>query len=53
VRFIGGLLYGVGSGDPITFASTALLFTAIAAIAGYLPARRAVRIDPMVCLRSE
>jgi predicted permease len=53
VRSISGLLYGVASSDPLTFAGTAILLTAIAALAGYLPARRASRIDPMICLRGD
>lgn len=53
VRSVSGLLYGVASGDPPTFAAAALLLTAIAALAGYLPARRASKIDPMICLRAE
>jgi predicted permease len=50
VRSVEGLLYGVPSGDPPTFAAAALVLTAIAALAGYLPARRASKIDPMICL---
>ncbi|MGH9311925.1 MAG: hypothetical protein ACRD1S_01880 [Vicinamibacterales bacterium] len=39
--------------DPLTFAAIALLLAVIALVAGYVPARRAARIDPMVSLRSE
>jgi predicted permease len=53
VRSVSGLLYGVPSGDPPTFAGAALVLMVIAALAGYLPARRASRIDPMICLRAE
>ncbi len=53
VRSIRGLLYGIEFGDPLTFAAAALVLTAIAALAGYLPARRASKIDPMICLRAD
>jgi predicted permease len=53
VRSVSGLLYGVPSGDPPTFAGAALVLMAIAALAGYLPARRASKIDPMICLRAD
>jgi predicted permease len=50
-RAISGLLFGVTSTDPATFAAMLMLLTAVAALAGYLPARRASRIDPMSALR--
>jgi predicted permease len=53
LQSIAGLLYGVPSTDPPTFAAAALALMCIAALAGYVPARRASRIDPMICLRSE
>lgn len=53
VRSMNGLLYGVGSGDPLTFTGTGLVLMAIAALAGYLPAKRASKIDPMICLRAD
>jgi putative ABC transport system permease protein len=52
-RFMRNLLFGVDAADPATFTTVALLLTAIALAASYLPARRAARIDPMVSLRSE
>ena len=53
VHSVSGLLYGIPTGDPPTFAAAAVVLTAIAALAGYLPARRASKIDPMICLRSD
>jgi len=50
-RTLSGLLFGVTSTDPATCAAMLLLLTAVAALAGYLPARRASRIDPMAALR--
>jgi ABC-type lipoprotein release transport system permease subunit len=45
------LLYGLGANDPVTFVSVAGIFCSIAALATYLPARAALRIDPLKALR--
>ena len=52
-RAVTTLLFQVSHADPPTFASTPLLLTAVALLACYIPARRALRVDPMIALRYE
>jgi predicted permease len=52
-RLISSMLFGLTPTDPLTILAAVMLMMAIAAVAGYLPARRASRVDPMVALRYE
>jgi putative ABC transport system permease protein len=50
-RALGGLLYGVTSTDPLTFLAVGVLLAVVAGVSSYIPARRAMRVDPIVALR--
>jgi predicted permease len=52
-RLMSSLLFGVSPTDPLTYAAVSVGLAALALLAGYLPARRASRVDPVVALRSE
>ena len=51
-RLVASLLFGVTPTDPLTFAAVVAVLTSVAALAGYLPAARAARIEPMSALRT-
>ncbi|MBA2304009.1 MAG: hypothetical protein H0W08_15430 [Acidobacteria bacterium] len=52
-QLIKSLLYGISGVDPLTFGLTSALFTSVALLATYIPARRALAVDPMAALRNE
>lgn len=52
-RFMSSLLFGVAATDPLTFIAVALILLIVSAAACYIPARRAMRVDPIVALRYE
>jgi ABC-type antimicrobial peptide transport system permease subunit len=52
-RLVGHLLFGISASDPVTLAVVPVALAAVAALAGYVPARRAMHVDPMIALRHE
>ena len=52
-RLLGHMLFGVSASDPLTMVTVTLGLAAVAALAGYIPARRAMKVDPMEALRYE
>ena len=52
-RLLGNLLYGIKPNDPLTLAGVSFLLLAVAALASWLPARRAAKVDPIIALRAE
>lgn len=52
-QLVQSLLYGISGVDPVTFVGTSVLFVAVALVATYIPARRALAVDPIVALRNE
>ena len=52
-RLIGSLLFKVGAADPATIVAASLILFGVAALAGYLPARRATKVDPLIALKHE
>lgn len=52
-RLMSSLLFGVSAADPLTFAGVAILLALVTLAASYLPARRAMCVDPIIALRNQ
>ena len=52
-RFVRGLVFGISPTDPVTFVGQTLALVLVCAVASYIPARRAARLDPVRALRNE
>lgn len=52
-HLVANMLYGISTQDPLTLAAVSVVLAAVAAVAAWIPARRAMRVDPMVALRHE
>jgi ABC-type antimicrobial peptide transport system permease subunit len=52
-RYLSGLLFGLGPLDPVTFVVVFVAFVAMTMLASYIPARRAMSVNPLVALRAE
>ena len=53
LQFVANMVYGISTQDPLTLAAVSAVLARVAGVAGWIPARRAMRVDPMVALRCE